>query len=214
MDNNMNHLQLIKMTMKRELLILLLIALTSCNSGTTNKKESATAVKPETVGLSVEQQPAKTIIDFLTWYRENRDRLGKIKLVNNVDKKESASSKFYSVNLKNTEVYLMEIQKSTFVSDAYINDQRQYFKKCSQQLKETPQYDGPPAGFEFDLILLSQDYEEDLANLDKSIVTAIDLKDKNAKLKLTFQSESALIFTISKNNGQWLIDKIENGRTD
>lgn len=200
--------------MKRELLILLLIALTSCNSGTTDKKESATAVKAETVGLSVEQQPAKTIIDFLTWYRENRDRLGKIQLVNNADDMESSPSKFYSVNFNNTEVYLMEIKKSTFVSDAYINDQRQYFKECSQQLKENPQNEGPPAGFEFDLILLSQDYEEDLANLDKSIVTAIDLKDKNTKLKLSFQSESALVFTILKNNGQWFIDKIENGRID
>lgn len=200
--------------MKRELLILLLIALTACNSGKTDKKESASAVKAETVGLSVEQQPAKTIIDFLIWYRENRDRLGKIQLVNNADGMGSSPSKHYSVNFKNTEVYLMEIQKSTFVSEAYINDQRQYFKKCSQQLKETLQNDGPPAGFEFDLILLSQDYEEDLANLDKSIVTTIDLKDKNAKLKLTFQSESALIFTISKNNGQWLIDKIENGRIE
>lgn len=170
------------------------------------KSTSQTATKNNNSNNS---KPANTITGFLKWYKVNMDRLGKIPMVNNSFSEDS--TKLYSVNFEATEKYLAELKKSGFISDAYVTSSRDYFKKCDEHFSETHQYNGPPDGFDFDLIMWSQEYDYELANIDKTKVISQSIHDNHATVKLEFPGGARLIYELSGKEDKWLIDKIENG---
>jgi hypothetical protein len=114
------------------------------------------------IAQSQNQEPARTVVNFLEWYRIQQGRLNEIPMVNKVGRQNEPIN--YSVNFKQTERYLLELKRSGFISDRYIRGLRTYFKECDKNLKKNPIDDGPPDGFEFDLVMWSNsDYEEDEA---------------------------------------------------
>jgi hypothetical protein len=157
-----------------------------------------------------ELKPAKTASSFLKWYKENMERLNKIPMVLNYASGTSSNGKPYLVDFKGTEKWLTEIKKSTFIGPKFIEKWRKYFVKCDENFKASPQKEGPPAGFEFDFIMLSQDFDEALNNLDKVEVVSEYIRSNNtASVKLKFTDASAINFEFGKENNKWMIQSME-----
>lgn len=187
--------------MKKLILILFVVILVSCNS---KEKEIAKPLT-ETI-ISEEKADEKVAVDFYKWYASDDN-------IQNFDvmKELKDSTDFYAIDFEKVEKYLDAFKKTGFVSDRYLNGQHNYFKECEEEFKKNPANDGPPYGLDYDLIMHSQDYDDDLANTDKIKVVEIYRKPTESKLKLLFFAGGKIDVTLSKTNEKWLIDKIENG---
>lgn len=159
-----------------------------------NKQENESSV----------DKPTAVVNNFLVWYRDHFDMMINIGFVNQ-DMKDSTD--FYSVNFSETERFLSELKKTGMVSDTYLNNWRDYFKKADEQFKKTHQYDGPPEGFDFDLIMWSQDF--DLAEIENA-KTLEALDGDKATVTVEFPYQYKMQYSLSKQNDIWLIDEIKN----
>lgn len=167
----------------------LLLVLFSC----TNKQASEPAIGP-----------TETVNNFLVWYRDHFDTMINIGFVNQ-DTRDS--TEYYSVNFSETERFLTELKNTGLVSDQYLNNWRTYFKNADAQFKKTHQYDGPPEGFDFDLVMWSQDF--DLAEIEKAKMLEA-LNGEKAVVTVEFPYQYKLQYSLSKQNDKWLIDDIKN----
>ncbi|MBB6005282.1 hypothetical protein [Arcicella rosea] len=157
--------------------------------------------------FTIYQQPTKTIIDFLKWYRNNLGIQGNLLKTNPNLPKDTVA--YYSVNFLETEKYLSKLQSTGFISDKYINKWRVYFKKCEQNLKENPQpNDGPADGFDFDFIMLGQEYNDDLDIIEKAKIKSLIISNKNAIIKLYFSFGNEIIYNLTQYGDKWQIDDI------
>lgn len=187
--------------MKKLSLILFVVILASCNS-----KEKEIAKTQTETKISEQKADEKVAVDLYKWYASD-DNIQNFDVMKDL----KDSTDYYAIDFGKVEKYLAAFKKTGLVSDKYINDQRDYFKECEAEFKKNPANDGPPYGLDYDLIMHSQDYEEDLANVDKIKVVEIYRKPTESKLKLLFFAEGKIDVTLSKTNKKWLIDKIENG---
>ncbi|RZL99662.1 MAG: hypothetical protein EOO88_59395, partial [Pedobacter sp.] len=100
--------------------------------------------------------PAQAVINFLQWYGEEGNNVMSIPLVTSYDDAVDSlnnvidSTKFYTVNFNGTEQYLKKLYSSGYVSEAYLNSQRKYFKEADNFFQEEHMYDGAPDYFDFD----------------------------------------------------------------
>lgn len=175
---------------------------TSCNN-------NATITNNQTDNYSLDKQPAKTIIDFLKWYRINQDIQGG--LVNNADGKTLDSTKFFSVNFEGTEKYLSQLKSTGFISEKYLDKWREYFKKCEDDFKKNRYNEPPIEGFDYDFIMLSQEFDEDLKNVEKSKIVSQSILNDNAIIKIYFPNGNKLIYKLTKHADKWIIDDIARG---
>jgi len=185
---------------------LVLLYASSCANdkpATTVEKISADSA---TVVKRMEGIPDSAVFNFLRWYAKNVNRISEINLVNNNGSNDS--TKFYSVNFPATEIYLNALKESGFISGQYINTWHEYFKKRDEHFKSHPQNEGPPEGFDYDLVMQTQDIE-DIYHLDKATVISKSVNDGGANLKIRFLHGQELVFLLSKPDDAWLIDKID-----
>ena len=155
-------------------------------------------------------EPSDRVVEFLKWYKTNINTVGRINMVHNNGNAIVDSTKLYSVNFDSTEIYLSLLKKSDFISDKYINKWREHFKQVDKDFKSNPQYDGSPEAFDFDLIMCSQEYDDDLKKIDKARVVDEVTNSVTSVLTFEFQSKMQLEFTLSNNKGKWKIDDIQN----
>ena len=192
-------------------LAFLLITLASCHSNEEqpNATDSA-ATAPKAPAYSAINEPAATAYNFLTWYKKNQDNVNAIGFIDNDEAVDS--TKFYSVNLPATEEYLSALNKSGFVSKAYLDDWRKYFRQQADSLRAHPQNDGPPNGFQFDLVTRSQEPEIYLENPRKAQQHTQLLAPNRALVRLDFTTQAEYpdyrFFYLSRPNSKWLIDSI------
>ncbi len=180
-----------------KIVILILVLLFIPGTGLSEKGEK------NQPGLT--KEPVKTVINFLKWYKENEKRLSKIQLVNMPPIEETNS--FYTVNFDETERYLTELKESGFVSDKYLEQWRDYFKKADIKLRQDPVNDGPPDGFEFDFILRTQDIDETLEAINNPKLISSQIIKDNAIVKLNIVMR--LEYKLTKHGDKWLIDDIQ-----
>jgi hypothetical protein len=160
-------------------------------------------------GQSQGQEPIRTVVNFLKWYRVQQGRLNNIPMVNKVGRQNESTN--YYINFKQTERYLSELRRSGFISDRYIRRWRAYFKECNENFRKNPQDDGPPDGFEFDLVMWSNsDYEEELSALDRIEVVDSHQETKDAIVVIKFLGGRKLRYTLTKAKNMWKISQIEN----
>jgi hypothetical protein len=189
---------------------ILLIIIWSCN----NKPQSQYQLNQESSQIKYKNQPellkyksVQTVIHFLQWYKNNYDILNGMNLVNNASG-DYDSTQYYSVNFKETGAYLSKLAASGFISDKYIKSRKEYFMDCNEGMKKYPQNDGPPVGFEADLILLTQEIDGTLESIDHPNI--FEAKETTNTSYVKIEVLTQLNFTLSKYNGKWLIDKIDN----
>lgn len=149
--------------------------------------------------------PDSTGINFLKWYCDNEERLRQFYVVKG-GLPDSTTN--YYIDFITVERYIAELRASGFLSDAYLNDLMDYFKQCNLYLKKHPQNDGPPSGFEADLIMKSQDYADVWSNIDHPKIISKTILQNKAVLDLQFAKYYNIKYFLSRNRNEWLIDSI------
>lgn len=149
----------------------------------------------------------KTVIGFLKWYKDNEDRIGQIPIIKGGYPDTIMN---YSFDFIATKKYLNELKKSGYVSNMFIEDLQKRFIKGEEYLKKHPVNDGPIQGFEADLIMKSQDYMDVWSNLDNAKILEKEFNNDKAYIKLQFIGNYKTKYYLTKENGFWLLDNIEN----
>jgi hypothetical protein len=144
---------------------------------------------------------------FLHWYKHHYTT------VNNFLLTTSDSKGYYMVDEKACENYLDYLKSSGYISESYTSDWRKYFTSKVQFFKEQPQNEGPPEGFDMDLILLTQEPELILDAIDKLNLKATTIKDDTAVIEVS-NAYSMYDFEMSKIAGKWMIDYIATQNYD
>ncbi|RRB05003.1 hypothetical protein EHT25_13095 [Larkinella rosea] len=116
--------------------------------------------------------------------------------------------KTYSVNFKNGEKYLGYLRSSHLLTDTFLNEWRIYFRERHQGFLLTQQKEGPPTGFEYDLVLLSQEVGLQLKSLKKLKITGVKVQKDRASVE--FDLLESYEFRLIRKNGVWLINEILN----
>ena len=166
-----------------------------------NNSQTGKEIQPD-----LTKEPVKTVVDFLNWYRENYEKISKIQMVNMPSFKDPNS--FYTVNFDEIEEYLIFLKTSGFVSDKYLQQWRDYLKKAGIKLEQDKVNDGPPEGFEFDFVLWTQEIDETLEAINDPKLISSKITRNKAVVKIYILMR--LEFKLSKQNGKWRIDDIQN----
>ncbi|UOQ70067.1 hypothetical protein [Hymenobacter cellulosilyticus] len=199
--------------MKKLLYSVVLAGVVACN-GPASAPETAQALPPSPAAASTtpatEPAPAQTVRRFVTWYIQKADSLPGNFVLNS---EASDSTKFYAVDFPGTEEWLRAVQQSGTVSPAYLAQWRAYFRRYDDTLRLHPQNDGPPAGFDYDFLLLTQEAEETATDLQAGKFIVTQQQGAHAHVQVrgpqheTYQA--GLDFDLSQQaDGRWLIDKI------
>jgi hypothetical protein len=178
-------------------IVLTLLIVSSYTSGATQLNNVHT--------IRTVEKPKKVVRNFLNWYKENRERLNKYRLVSGDPENKT---KAYRVDFAETEKYLNELKKSGFVSNQYISTFRKYFRTADANLEQYPQYEGPPEGFGFDLVLKADDYKEVLDHFAKMKVITKPVNADSVKVYVRFPTV-VMMFRLSRSGKSWLIDSLD-----
>jgi len=204
------------MKLQKNLAICTWVLLTACASADKTNipaigNNAALTAPPPAADEAFKKQPAGTILNFLRWYRSNVNELKKIELVKHSSNPDSAM--YYVVNEEGTEKLLGALQQSGFVTDSYINRWRAYFRKCDDNLRKTPTTKAPVEGLDFDIVMLSKDYDDDLNGFEKSTVENVKVVDDKCSVTIGLPTVGRLKYWIFKQDGKWQIEEIKDMRS-
>jgi len=149
--------------MKIKAIIILLIFFISFTSCKSRETKTSSTIKKDTITNVNSLNYVEKIKAFLKWYKSNYEKILKIQLV---DLKGDGATAQYRVNFTNTDKYLALLKSSCFFSSKYIETMEKYFELGDKKLVELKQNDGPPIGFEYDLLLYTQEPESLLENIE------------------------------------------------
>lgn len=102
--------------------------------------------------------------EFLKWYKTNFEKINKIQLIN-FDLNDTTS--FYTLNNNIAAQYITYIKNSNLFSNEYIENLNKYLLEKGAYLNKIKQKDGPPIGFDFDLILFTHEQNYYLDNINE-----------------------------------------------
>jgi hypothetical protein len=165
-----------------------------------NKSNSLGTSSVKQDSLSINPDCQNTVKDFLAWYKMHFDSLKAIQLVDLI---EEGSIAQYRVNFKNAAKYIDQLRSSGFFSEKYCQSKLQYFKEKDQELVKDKQSDGPPVGFEADLLLYTQEPRE---VLKKYRLLKID--QINPTVFKLISVDNNLLFNLETQSGKCIIDEI------
>jgi len=186
-------------TSLRILLLLLLVLAQPLNA--TNR--TVVNIPTPTIDSTAATQ---TVMDFLRWYKANLGPISKIYLVN------QQPGKNYSVNDKKAERYLTYLKSSHLLTDKYLNGWRTYFKERQAGFRATPQNEGPPDGFEYDLVMLTQEVDRQMDSLKTLKMKAVKVQQNKASVKFFLLQDYE--FRLVRQNNRWLINEILNSSAE
>ncbi|MFZ1704194.1 MAG: hypothetical protein WAT79_07595 [Saprospiraceae bacterium] len=152
------------------------------------------------ITLSDSTQMVHTIQSFLHWYQKNYDEVQTFRLTF------TNKSGQYQVDTTACNAYLKYLQSSGYLSEVYVGLWRDYFTSKAESFVQFPQFEGPPEGFDFDLIVLTQEPEL-LLNFIENLTFEIVASTKNKAVVLA-SGEWPYLFEMNKEGGRWLIEYI------
>jgi len=205
--------------MKRELCLFLSVILIisihgfiGCNG--TQGTPSAKAYFKGTVSPPVNQSILEEkVYQFFDWYSTHVDTLIDIQLVDNSGVEDTGR---YAVNFDSTAVWLSILGRSGIFTRDYILDKNDYFRLCADRIRQDTVRTEVPYGFDADLILLNQEYEEDISNFDNAVFSNYTETENGASIDVTIVYTLRIDFVIQGD--QLLIDRIDvvtpEGETD
>ena len=192
--------------MKNTLLLISFTLLIACHSKSKSENAESQLIKEASAKNLETHESLQTVISFLKWYRANYKEVNSYEWVNYMESMND-STKYYSVNFAETDKYLEKMKSSTLLSVEYLETRKSHFIQCEKNFQKNPQTDGPPEGFDYDLVLLTQEIDETLSSIEKPIVIKVSESSEKATVNINIYMK--LSFTLTKLNGKWLIDKIE-----
>lgn len=195
------------------------LLLTSCNSNpnvnsvsTPNKDTLLNSrIAIDTLSKSNSQllpdsvQIKNTILDFLSWYKAHMlSEQNQYKFV------VPDAKGMYSIDKKASENYLSFLKSSGQISDQYLIEWRKYFEDRAHYFSENPSNEGPPEGFDMDLVLITQEPELVLDSLNQLHFQMNSNENNKAIMNVTGNPQYNIDynFEMSKINNKWYIDYI------
>jgi hypothetical protein len=183
----------------------------ACNNESDVSNNNATPGTDSTESVKTQQKDSisiakvcnsNTVENFLKWYKTNFEKMRDMQnlVVGLVG--DSATAQ-YRVNFDNAEKYLSKLRSSGLFSDKFLQERLQYFKDADKNLVKLKQNDGPPEGFDFDLLLHTQEPEAVLEKYNSLKTEVI----KPNQVKLVSLSNN-LLFNIEEQQGNCVINSI------
>ena len=149
----------------------------------------------------------QVVKDFLQWYKVNYDTLNSNPLVTLVSK---GNDTRYRVNFENAVTYLKLLQSSEKLEAEFINKMNSRLQSCDSAFMYKKQNDGPPEGFEADLLLLTQEPEIFLENIE-NLTFNISTVNHNGRYNVQIpQVGNTLMFELSAIGNNFKITAITN----
>ena len=143
----------------------------------------------------------QSVKGFLEWYKTN------YKEANSFGFTYQDKQGNYQVSISQGEEYLKFLKSSGFISEKYVIDWLKYFVDKAQYLLENPQNEGPPEGFEFDLVLITQEPELVLNEINNLQFVVLGNTGSKAILQIVGDFVG-YNFELIKENGKWKIEYI------
>lgn len=112
------------------------------------------------------------------------------------------------MNIKNGERYVTYLKGSQMLTDFYLNEWRTYFKERNEGFRLSPQTEGPPTGFEYDLVILTQEVELQFDSLKSLKIKKVTVSKNRATVALTLLDSYE--FRLVRSGNRWLINEILN----
>ncbi len=170
--------------------------------------DSKSDFKTDVVGLNNSNdklEMIKTVKGFLHWYKKNYTKANSFGFTY-----QDRNGNFQVSTTQGLE-YLKFLKSSGFISQKYVDVWLKYFMDKAQYLKENPQNEGPPEGFEFDLVLITQEPELVFKEIEKMTFTVTEKKGDKAILQI-----NGLGYNIDlvKESGKWMIEYIATENYD
>jgi hypothetical protein len=155
-----------------------------------------------------------TVMEFYDWYNKNYTKFEAYTLYTSIKKKDNPP---YKMNWEEVEKYLTFIHESVpQLGEAFINNQRQFFRQCDSAFKVDVE-DDIPYGFDYDWYTNSQEEPQvliDELNQSKQWVTTVNGDDAHVTVKGIYmdngkQTETTVInIDLKKEKGKWTIARI------
>lgn len=165
------------------------------------------AQKPGTNPQINKQQILSTVRGFLKWYKEKgRDTTIHYQLIKGGPPDSTTRP---SIDWEGVEAYLAHLNSSGYVTPAYLNTHREYFKEIDENLKgfkltsELIKING----MDIDFVLGTFEPEEIFDRLQKGKIHQIAVIYRKAIISYQLSPQLCLLFTLSYNK-KWLIDSI------
>lgn len=147
--------------------------------------------------LSDSTQIVHQIHSFIKWYRD------KYHWVNGVEFTGTDAKGNYKVNLDQCAEFLNRLKSSGFISNEYISVWYKYFESQVQYFKDNPMNEGPPEGFDYDLVFITQEPELLWESPDVLQFT-VGLNEDN-QMEANLLGELDYSFEMIRENGVWKI---------
>lgn len=147
-----------------------------------------------------------TITGFLRWYKVNYDSIVRYAPV--ISDPGSNPPGICRVDFEQCSRYLDALRASGYLSVAYFAERERYFRKQDAEFREDSWTEGPPRGFDYDPVLLTREPVAIFNSIPGLRVLRATLSEREAEVRIAIHQE--LTFRLSKEEGKWLIDAIDN----
>lgn len=167
--------------------------------------------KPEKHNVTESEKAKQALFIFLEAYKKsNYDQFFNYpkELITNVAFVKNDTTKYYRVDFKNAEEYIKILKDTQYFSENYLNHLRKEFQDDDLAMQKYPSNDGPPEGFDYDWILLTQESEINLAKT--KVISEKKISATAQEIVLQFQYGNTLQFLMKKETDVWKIDEIKN----
>ncbi|MDQ8003306.1 MAG: hypothetical protein REI64_00825 [Pedobacter sp.] len=170
------------------------------------------------LNINAQQTPRdsinQSIISLLKWHKVNHLHDSSPKHYTLI--KELAVSKKLKkrvVNKVGVERYLDFLRSSNFFSETYLNNLRGYFYEIDKILKTSPPVSVGSIvkidGLDLDFILQTFEPEQILVHIDEGKLEEVLIIENKAIAKFNIsQTYTKMLFTLTREKGNWLIDYI------
>lgn len=207
--------------MKRKIsgILFSIVFLHSCQNKDNSQLDNNSLIKVDSINKKAEnnsiynREQIDLVKNFMKWYIKNLDTLYKFNMIeggmNGVENDEPEN---YFVNFSEVEKYITELKKSSFLTDNFLENEKQIFIEGDKYFKKNPENDGPPYGFDYDHFFYTQEaFEEDLSNIDKTKYVVNQKDEFNSEVKFFLPICGINYkYSLKKIKTKWFVDKIES----
>ena len=142
----------------------------------------------------------QAVRDFLMWYHRSHEAIDTLSLID-------YHEKYYAVDRQACRAFVDRLAESDRVSPDYLARWEAYFEKYDSYFQKEQVDDGPPPGFDHDLILQTQEPRQALAVIPQDLIVTKLIRRGEDRAEVTVDLwTSRITYTLSRREDRWLID--------
>ena len=173
---------------------------------------NAASAPGDKIGFANNELPTaqQVVVKFLKWYKANLTKANNFHFL----KKDSVGN--YMVDRTAANSYLSFMKSSGCIAQQYIDYWKVYFDDKAIQLKGEPMQSDVPEGFDFDLVLITQEPELILNKIERLKFKTISMKGSTAIISMKCPGDDSIDyeFEMHKTKTGWQIGYISTSNYD